>query len=161
MPEGLHVGGERLAAASCGVRGTLWIEHYAAALYLPRRANAAPQLADANVTKAVRVQILSKRLMPKDIPRKWRQPMATHDPGLLERVRDVYRQLKVGDEVLIAYTPNHGVELALNGTAVATAQGHGLIDALLRAWAEDEPLPKKLEDVMARNRCPLPTTAAR
>lgn len=161
MPSGLQIGPERLAAASCGVRATLWIEHYAAALYLPKRSNAGAQLSDATVAKALRVEIIDRRFMPGDIPRKWRTPIGEHDAEVLERVREAYRQLNPGDKVLISYRPDSGVEVAVNGTAVASTGGHALIDALLKAWADDEPLPKKLDAVMARNRCPLPATASR
>ena len=38
VPSGLRVGSETLPARSCATRDTLWIHHYAAALYLPQRA---------------------------------------------------------------------------------------------------------------------------
>jgi hypothetical protein len=161
MPEGLQLGAERLAAASCGIRETLWIEHYAAGLYLPRRADPAAQLSDPSVPKALRVEIINSRLMPPDIPKKWRKPIEQQDARALEALRSAYRQLQPGDEVLISYTPRAGVRVGVNGQPVAHSGGHAVIEALLKTWADDEPLPKKLGAVMARNRCPLPATASR
>lgn len=161
MPDGLQLGNERLAAASCGIRETLWIEHYAAGLYLPQRGNAASQLSDPNVAKALRVEILNSRLMPPDIPKKWRRPIEERDAQALAHLRAAYRDLRPGDEVLISYTPRAGVKVDVNGQPVASTAGHGVIEALLYAWADDEPLAKKLGGVLARNRCPLPATASR
>ena len=35
LPDEVQVDGLALALASCGVRDTLWVEHYVAAVYLP------------------------------------------------------------------------------------------------------------------------------
>ena len=37
VPSSLRVGNQSLPAASCATRDTLWIHHYAAALYVPPR----------------------------------------------------------------------------------------------------------------------------
>ena len=45
LPGVLHVGDQVLAAASCGVRETLWIDHYIATLYV-RPGDAAVEAGD-------------------------------------------------------------------------------------------------------------------
>src|SRR5947209_5293602 len=75
VPSGLRVGAELLPARSCATRDTLWIHHYAAALYLPLRAAPAAALEDPHQPKALHVQILSKSFLPRDLPKKWNQTL--------------------------------------------------------------------------------------
>ncbi len=157
MPGAMRVGGQTLAAAICGVRDTLWIEHYAAVLYLPGKASAAIELADPQRPKALRMRIMDPRLMPREIPSKWHDPLARHlDAGTLSRAQRAYRTLRRGDRLTLAYRPDAGVTLRVNRRLVATAPGHELIDAILETWADGEPLPTKLRQVLARNPCTTP-----
>src|SRR5204863_10012312 len=75
VPSGLRVGAELLPARSCATRDTLWIHHYAAALYLPPRSAPAAALEDPQQPKALHVQILSKSFLPRDLPKKWHQTL--------------------------------------------------------------------------------------
>ena len=75
VPSGLRVGSETLPARSCATRDTLWIHHYAAALYLPQRAAPEIALQDPQQPKALHVQILSKSFLPRDLPKKWNQAL--------------------------------------------------------------------------------------
>src|SRR5207237_4454127 len=71
VPSSLRVGNQSLPAASCATRDTLWIHHYAAALYVPPRAAPDAALQDPKQPKALHVQILNKSFLPKDLPKKW------------------------------------------------------------------------------------------
>ena len=53
----------------------------------------------------------------------------------------------------IAYDPARGVSMRVNDHLVASTPGHALIDALLQAWAEDEPASAKLERLVRTHRC--------
>ena len=153
-PGVMRLGEHKLAPASCGVRHTLWIEHYAVVLYLPGRASAADELIDPANSKALRMQIIDKRLMPSEIPPKWREPMERHlDGGMMARARSAYRTLRPGDSLTLGYVPGLGVLLQVNGRLMAKAPGHGLIDAILDTWADGEPLREKLRGAIARNPC--------
>jgi hypothetical protein len=154
----LNVGGSALALRSCGIRDTLWIEHYVAALYLPPRASV-QAMQDADEAKAVRIRILDRRWLPRELPRKWSAALAAGLPEEpLRQVRAAYSALTLGDDVEIAYAPPRGTEMRVNGRLVARAAGHAVIDSLLATWAGPEPVAGKLVRTAARHPCPGRTT---
>lgn len=154
VPGALRVGNQHLSAASCATRDTLWIHHYVAALYVAPRAAPAAALQDPKQPKALHVQILSKSFLPKDLPKKWREALEGHlDVPNFTSVRLAWRELAVGDQVTIAYAPDAGVTLQLNDRVVARSERHDVIDALLRTWADKEPVPERVNRTVARNPC--------
>ena len=153
-PPTVTQGGTRLAAASCSVRQTLWIEHYSTVLYLPRRAPAQEEMVSPLAPKALEIAIIDPRFLPRDIPRKWREPIEKHlDREARDRATAAYRSLLAGDRLTLSYAPDQGVALRINDRLVAQSVGHGLVDAILETWADDEPMRKKLQRVIARNAC--------
>jgi hypothetical protein len=154
VPGALRVGNQSLPAASCATRDTLWIHHYAAALYLSPKASPVAALQDPRQPKALHVQILSRTFLPKDLPIKWRETLESHlDLPSFTSVRLAWRELAVGDQVTIAYAPEHGVTLQLNDRVIARSPRHDVIDALLQTWTENEPLPQRVSRVIAKNPC--------
>lgn len=139
--------------AACGVRNTLWIEHYTARLYVPPGASIAA-VGDPAQPKILRMRMLNTFLMPPEIPRKWREALQpVLDGDAMKRLQEGYGGLQEGDTVVVTYQPQKGVDLRINERTVVTAQGHAAIDALLAAWADDAPLEKKLAGTASRNRC--------
>ena len=64
-------------------------------------------------------------------------------------IKSAWRQISVGDRVTIAYAPGPGVTLELNERVIARTQKHDVVDALLRTWAECEPVPQRAGDFYA------------
>ena len=154
VPGALRVGNDSLPAASCATRDTLWIRHYIAALYLPARESPVIALQDPKRPKALHVQILSRTFLPKDVPIKWRETLEQYlDLPSFTSVRLAWRELAVGDQVTLAYAPGKGVTLLLNDRLIARTPRHELVDALLRTWAENEPVPQRVARVVAKNPC--------
>lgn len=154
VPGALRFGEIRLEAAICGVRSTLWIEHYVAALYLPERRSALEELLDPTSAKALYVRILNDDHLPLRIPREWREPIVRHlSVDDLARARAAYRRLRPGDELFIAYLPDAGVRLVINDRLIASSSGHALVEAVLGTWTEGKPLGEKLREVTAENTC--------
>lgn len=154
VPGALRVGSQSLPAASCATRDTLWIHHYAAALYVPPKAAPAAALQDPRQPKALHVQVLSRTFLPKDLPVKWRDTLEAHlDLTSFTSVRLAWRELAVGDQVTIAYVPGNGVTLQLNDRVIARAPRHDVIDALLQTWAENEPVRERVDRAVARHPC--------
>jgi hypothetical protein len=142
-----------LAPAACGVRNTLWIEHYTAQLFAPADASIAA-VGDPRKPKMLSVRMLNTFLMPPEIPRKWRDALQPVLGGeAMKRLQDGYDGLREGDTVMVTYEPQHGVALRINDRTLVSANGHAAIDALLTAWADDAPVEKKLAGTAERNRC--------
>ena len=154
LPAVVQHAGTALAAASCGVRQTLWIEHYTAVLYLPRRAAPQEELIDPLSPKLLEITIVDTRFLPRDIPRKWREPIERHlDAQGRARAQAAYNGLAAGDRLTLAYAADQGVTFKVNGRLVAKSAGHSLVDDILATWADDEPMRTKLRRTMAKNVC--------
>ncbi|MEP7206234.1 MAG: chalcone isomerase family protein [Casimicrobiaceae bacterium] len=153
LADTLRVGERTLRLASCGVRDTFWIDHYAAGLYLP--AGAKPRAAkDPRQPKAVQMKVIEARYLPENIPKKWRGALATElrsEP--MVRVRRAYSGLASGDTVVFTYLPKRGVTMRVNGHAIVNIEGHDVIDAILQAWAGKDTISGKLQRLTVDHRC--------
>ena len=154
VPSALRLGNVQLPAASCATRDTLWIHHYVAALYIPTQESPVDALQDPGQPKALQVQILSKTFLPKEMPKKYRAALERElDGTALGAIRDAWHGLTVGDRVIVAYLPGPGVTLQLNDRVVARTPKHEVIDALLKTWAEGEPVPQRVNRVVEEHPC--------
>jgi hypothetical protein len=154
VPGTLRIGAQSLAPASCATRNTLWIHHYQAALYVPPRAAPAAALEDPKQAKALQVQILNKAFLPRQMPRRWQRTLESElDGASLGSIEAAWRSLGAGDWVTIAYAPGPGVSLKVNDKLVAASPTHRLVDAMLRTWAEDQPVRERVSSVLARHPC--------
>ena len=154
VPSALRVGNVQLPAASCAARDTLWIHHYVAALYVPTQESPVAALQDPAQPKALQVQILSKTFLPKEMPKKYRAALESElDGPAVGAIREAWHGLSVGDRVIVAYLPGPGVTLQLNDRVIARSQKHEVIDALLKTWAEGEPVPQRVNRVVEEHPC--------
>ena len=154
VPAAPKASSQPLAAASCYVRKTLWIQHYAASLYVPPQASAVDAVQDASWPKALQVLILSKTFLPAELPKKYRKTLESQlDGDTMGKVRAAYKELAPGDLITLAYEPGPGMSLEVNGDVVATTRSHAVIEALLRTWADDAPVPERLSSTIQRNPC--------
>lgn len=154
LPAALELGGESLVLASCGVRDTLWIEHYVAALYLLPGQAVTAALRDAAQPKIILMQVVREASLPERIPEQWRAPLRAElarDP--LARVRAAYGSLSAGDRVKVKYMRPEGLTMTVNERVVASAVSHDLIDAILQTWADGDPLSGKLHRLLLANPC--------
>lgn len=154
VPAAIEVGTQSLAAASCATRNTLWIRHYAAALYVPPRASPLAALEDPRQPKALEVEILNKTFLPKEMPKRWRHALqAELDGPSLASIDDAWQRLGAGDRITLAYAPGPGLTLKVNDRLVAVVPSHRLVEALLRTWADKEPVRERVTRVVARHPC--------
>ena len=155
LPEEVVVEGQALALRSCGVRDTLWVEHYVAAVYLPPEAPAAPDaMLDSNQPMAILLHITSTAMLPEHVPEQWREPLRKElDAEPLSKVREAYSNLSVGDRVRLDYSPKGGVKLSVNGAVVSETASRSLVDSLLRTWAGKDSLAGKLQRLFLKHPC--------
>ena len=159
LPGVVQVGDQVLAAASCGTRETLWIDHYVATLYV--RPGDAPDhaLLDPRLAKALEIRLINKRFMPAEIPRKYRHALeAELDAEAMDRAREAYRALRAGDVIRVAYAPGAGLAVSVNGQRILASPTHGVVGAILLTWADGKPLHQHLRAVLAKHPCPAPVT---
>lgn len=153
LPTRLEVGGVPLERVSCGVRDSLWVDHYAAGLYLPARAGI-DAVRDPQRAKGVVIRMIETRWQPDRIPDKWLDALRGEvPPEALRRLQRAYRGAQDGDVMAITFVPGSGVTLRMNDRDVASAPGHRAIDAILAAWAGERRVADKLDQLLADHRC--------
>ena len=153
-PRQVELNGQSLAATSCGVRDTFWIDHFSATLYVARDADPARALLDADEPKALRLDIINPSWLPDRQPEEWRTAFRENlTPRRFEQLQSLYQGLAPGDAVLAAYRPGTGMSLEVNGRLVLREPGHSLLDDLLRAWSGSTAPLDKLRPLLARHPC--------
>lgn len=153
LPPTLNGSGEGLQLVSCGVRDSLWIDHYAAGLYMPRGADI-HSARNTSRAKGVIIRMINMRYLPEQIPVKWLDALErTVPPAPLNRLRRAYRSLDDGDLMSIVYEPANGITIRVNRRLVTQVSGHDAIDAILQAWAEDRPVSEKLGTLSGEHPC--------
>ncbi|MBA2723630.1 MAG: chalcone isomerase family protein [Methylibium sp.] len=154
LPSTFEAEGKVLALASCGVRDTLWIEHYVAALYVRPGQPTADRLRDPGEPKAILMHVVREASLPQRIPEQWREPLREElkeEP--LTQVRTAYAELGAGDRVRLTYVPGKGATIRVNDGVVATTPSHDLISAVLHTWAGKDPLSGKLQRLLLEHPC--------
>jgi hypothetical protein len=155
LPGSLRLGDQTLAAASCATRETLGISHYTATLYVRPGESAPLALLDPNRAKALEIGLLSRALMPLEIPRKYRRALdGVLDDATMTQMRAAYRELRAGDAVTIVYLPSRGVSVRVNGAVIAASPDHRVVESVLAAWANKKPVDQHLRTVLAKHPCP-------
>ena len=154
LPDEVRVDGQALALASCGVRDTLWVEHYVAAVYLPPHAPRVSTMLDPEQPMAILLHVTSTSMLPEQVPEQWREPLRKElrdEP--LSKVREAYSGLSAGDRVRLDYSPKDRVVLSVNDTVITRDASRSLIDSLLRNWAGEDPLSGKLQRLLQKHPC--------
>jgi hypothetical protein len=142
-----------LQLIACGVRQTLWIRHYALALYAPPGSSALA-VRDPHTPKAMRMHVLQDRFLPDNVPEKWREPLRDAlQEEQMTTLDGVFASLSTGDVLTVKYVPQQGVSLEVNDTGVGSVDGHDLVDAMLEAWAQKEAIGDKIERFASKSRC--------
>lgn len=158
LPGSLRLGDQTLAAASCATRETLGLSHYTATLYVRAGESALLALLDPNRAKALEIGLLSRAFMPLEMPRKYRRALdGVLDDAAMARVRAAYRELRAGDAVTVAYLPQRGVSVRVNGVVIATSPDHRVVESVLATWANGKPIDQHLRAMLAKHPCPTQT----
>ena len=153
LPEQMRLDGDTLALASCGVRDSLWIDHYVAALKIPRGTRAEPVVRDPGQSKILLVRIVNAEHFPERLPEQWRKPLqASLSAEKFSQVSAAYKQLRKGDSMAFDYSPQGGLTMKVNDQTVVTG-GHGVIDAMLRAWQQGEASSETLGRLLKGHDC--------
>lgn len=73
--------------------------------------------------------------------------------GTFSRVQRAFAGLSGGDRVIVLYQPGEGVSMRVNGSLVAQAKSHGVVDAILEAWKERDTIAERLERLASDHSC--------
>jgi hypothetical protein len=145
-----------LGEISLPLRGTGLLKYlvlfnaYVAAFYLPEGVPSQKALSD--VPKCLEIQYFHE-IKAKDFAASTSKLIADNQSPetvaalkpRIEKINELYEDVKPGDRYALTYIPGIGTELALNGEAKGTIQGADFAVAIFSIWLGSNPLDKKLK----------------
>ena len=141
------VAGKNLTQAGQAVREELWFDHYRVSLYLPSRDGGMDRITRDSLPKAFHMEVLYHGSMPDEIPDDWAEELLPPIPDpKLEKLRQVYRGLEQGDEVVVTYAPGAGTAVKLNGETIFTDPGAELIGGVVDVFLGPDPVSEDIRE---------------
>ena len=147
-PLSITLGGTTLTRAAQADRVHLLglLRIYSIGLYANVPARDLGRLADADVAKALRIEIEHQEDFRRDLTIDWQReliPPLNH--SAIEHLRQTFAPLKRGDLVLIEYLPSKGTTVRVNRATVASGVTHDLMLAFLDHWLGQRPVSEDLK----------------
>jgi hypothetical protein len=137
-----------------GLREKYFFDLYVAALYLPERTSDAQTIIDQNEESAIRLKILSNKVTRDKFVETVKEGFATSsegkaDPKEIDDFMKLFNtEFKKGDEVILIYKPESGVEIYMNGKHLGGAKGLEFKKALWGIWLGKTPADESVKKAM-------------
>ncbi len=154
LPDRLDAVDRSFYLTSCGMREVLWYDLYLVSLYTEDRSNDLYRYRSTATPKAVRLEILYDGDVPDQIPSEWRSHLREEiSREMFMVLQDLFQEVETNDVVVIAYEPQEGNALYVNGERQAFKPNGDLIHALLDLWLGQEPVSKNLRRLLLSESC--------
>mgnify|MGYP001118069170 CR=1 FL=1 len=139
-----------------GVREKLWIDLYAAGLYLEEPSKNAKEIVSANSPMAVKLHIVSKLIssekMIDAVEEGFESSTNGNTSAIDSRIKKFIaffeEEISKGDIFDITYQPGKGVVAYKNGKEKGTIEGMDFKKALFGIWLSNEPADDDLKEAM-------------
>lgn len=137
-----------------GLRTKYFFKLYVAALYLPKKTDNAQAIIDQNETSAVRLKLLSNKVTRDKFVETVREGFATSTegkatPAEIDQLMKLFNtEFKEGDDILLAYKPESGVEVYMNGKHLGGVKGLEFKKALWGIWLGKKPADSSVKSGM-------------
>lgn len=145
FPDKLKIGEATTTYNGGGVRKKYFMSLYAAALYIPSKTTNAQTIINQNTESAVRINIVSKMVTRDRFVETVRDGFATSTEGKatqaeIDALMALFKEeFKIGDDIILAYRPNIGVEVHMNGKRLGIVKGLDFKKALWGIWLGSKP----------------------
>lgn len=155
LPETEVVQGTRLALGGCALREELWTNLYVVSLYLPQQPSiSVAQFSDSQRTRLVRIDVTYDGAVPDGLPSSWKDRLQQQvSAEFLRTFQGLYADLRGGDVVRVAYVPQHGTVLTVNGREMATRPGDAVFNAMVQMWIGPDPVSENIKRLLLKQAC--------
>lgn len=156
MPDSLTIGENTVVLNGAGIRTKLFLDFYAAGLYLKQRAHDSGVIIEADEVMAVRLQIISSIITSERMAKATREGFEKATGGDLaaiesrmEKFISVFRdKLSKNDIFDLLYVPGRGVEIYKNNQSHSLIEGLDFKKALFGIWLGNDPAQESLKKQM-------------
>jgi len=158
LPNTMTLEGADLVLNGAGIREKLWIDLYAAGLYLPQKSKKAKDIINADETMAMKLDIVSILIssdkMITAINDGFDMSMS-YDTSSLKNEIETFKgffseEIVKGNVFDIAYIKGKGSVVFKNGKEVGVIEGLDFKKALFGIWLGSQPVDKDLKKAMLK-----------
>ena len=137
---------QSLSVVGSETRSMLLFDLYELTVLDPDGRLSASDLEDETVPKRIEIKVLYDGDVP-EIPEGWSEELTPVLPGEeWNDLREAYRSLGEGDEIVLDYRPGEGTRIEKNGRQVVKEPGHEATAAALDVWFGDTPVSEDIKE---------------
>ena len=158
VPETITLAGSNTALQlnGAGIRKKFFVSVYVGALYLPDKTADTEAIIISEAPAAVDMHILHSEISKDKITGGWEDGLSANlDQAELNALRPrldefnkLFRAVRKGEIIRIAYLPGNGTEVRINDKWRGMVPGNDFFRALLKVWLGDKPVSKSLKQAM-------------
>ena len=158
VPDSITLAGSNTALQlnGAGIRKKFFVSVYVGALYLPDKTADTEAIIITEAPTAVDMHILHSEISKDKITGGWEDGLSANlDQAELEALRPrldefnkLFRSVRKGEIIRIAYLPDQGTEVRINDEWRGVVPGNDFFRALLKVWLGDKPVSKSLKQAM-------------
>lgn len=155
LPQTEVVLGTPLVLGACAVREELWTNLYVVSLYLPQRPGVSvAQFSDSQRARLMRIDVTYSGEVPDGLPSSWKERLQQQvSAEFLRILQGLYANLRGGDVVRVAYAPQSGTVLSVNGREVAARPGDTAFNAMAQMWVGPNPVSANIKRLLLQQAC--------
>lgn len=155
FPDSVTVGGQSLVLNGAGLREKLWVDVYAGALYLPRKATTADAVLAEKGPTRITMHLLHD-ISHGQFADAWEHDFRANNSDKvyqavkerLDRFNSLFTDSKDGQQIVIDYVPATGTSVTVDGNLRGTVGGEDFHTALLRVFVGDQPPTDALKQAL-------------
>src|SRR5690554_5889054 len=149
FPTKMKISDQVVEYNGAGLRQKYFFNLYVAALYVPERTSNAQTIIDQNAESAIRIKLVSDKVTRDKFVETVKDGFAKSSEKEIADFMKIFSvEFKSGDEVILIYKPESGVEVYMNGKHLGGAKGLEFKKALWGIWLGKTPADASVKKAM-------------
>lgn len=154
FPSKMKIGEKVVKYNGSGLREKYFIDLYVSALYLVSQTSDAKKVIGADEEMCIRIKLVSDKVTRDKFVETVKEGFENSTSGKateseIDSFMKVFsKSFKKGDDIILIYKPNIGVQVYMNGEKLGTQSGLEFKKALWGIWFGDVPADKALKSAM-------------
>jgi len=154
FPATMKIGDKTVEYNGAGVRTKYFFKLYVAALYIQSKSTNAQSIIDQDIASAIRLKMMSSKVTRERFIETVRDGFSTSSEGKASKqeidalMRLFKTEFKEGDDIILMYFPQSGIEVYMNGKHLGGVKGLEFKKALWGIWLGKTPADKSVKNSM-------------
>lgn len=154
FPAKMKINDKVVVYNGAGLREKYFFNLYVSALYLPEQTKDAKKVINMDKESCIRIKLVSDKVTRDKFVETVKDGFGTSTEGKAteSEIKDFMSffnsEFKSGDDIILIYKPDAGVEVVMNGKKLGAVKGLDFKKALWGIWFGDEPADSGLKKAM-------------